>query len=68
MIASVANMREHAGAQDRSVFAFSPATREEYSADANDYFTKPDDWIMRDSEGNEMVLVRRRSTIEEITP
>jgi hypothetical protein len=59
VIATIENMREYAGAKDRTVFAWSPVTGEEYSADAEDYWNAPPGWTMTDSEEGPMELVRR---------
>ena len=54
--ATLRNMRAH---HRSGVIAFSPATREESSADPRDYFwlVGHDDEPLQDSEGNPMLLV-----------
>lgn len=72
MIATIENMRK---ARDNgyglpgypSCFAYSPTSHEEFSADPGDYWDAPPDWTMTDANGEPMVLVTRRTIIEEIT-
>lgn len=46
-----------------NVVAFSPETGEIFSATPDDYFMRPDDWCMKDSQGNDMELVREIHTV-----
>jgi len=68
--ASKKNMKEYHNAYSNgtysSVYAYSPFTYEEYSANPNDYWDKPDDWVMKDSEGEPMALVVRAVTIIDL--
>lgn len=49
------------------VFAYSEFTGEEFSADPGDYFwVSEPDWVMRDSAGNPMTLVRCITTYVEV--
>jgi hypothetical protein len=59
VLATMANMQAYAGSHDRAVFAYSPLTGEEYSADPADYFNARADWTMTDAEGEPMILARR---------
>ncbi len=55
-VASLKNMQQH---YTDGVFALSPVTGEQYSADPRDYFAVPTNWIMRDSNDEPMILARR---------
>ena len=55
-IASLRNMRKAAASYSTLPLAYSPETGEEYSANPADYFNAPEDWVMRDSAGNPMIL------------
>jgi hypothetical protein len=66
MLATIENMYEYAGAKDRNVFAYSPNTGEEYSADPHDYFDAPHGWVMKDSEDKPMILVRRSTRLIDV--
>lgn len=59
-IATMENMRKH---YKPGVFAFSPATGQEYSARPGDYFWLPEGEALTDSEGEPMVLVTRRTSV-----
>ncbi len=52
---------------DPDVFAYSPATGEEYSAHPGDYFWMEPDGELLDSQGNTMILVRRRTGVTPLT-
>ncbi len=41
---------------------YSPETDEQYSATAGDYWNQPDDEPLKDSEGEPMILVFKRTT------
>ncbi len=45
------------------VFAYSFETGEESSASPGDYFMLDDDYCLKDTEENEMFLVRRQSNV-----
>lgn len=57
VIASIANMKLHA--ETSGVFAWSPVTGEEYSADARDYFYLDESKVLKDTNGHEMLLAVR---------
>ena len=59
--ASLANMRKF---YRPGVFAWSPITGDECSADPRDYFMLSDDAILRDDDGHEMYMAYR---VEEIS-
>lgn len=59
MIATLANMRKH---YREGVFAWSPDTGEEYSADPGDYFAMSEDSMLRDDNGEPMVLAYRTTS------
>jgi hypothetical protein len=63
MQATLENMRRFYRA---GVFAWSPETAEEYSADPRDYFMLSDDVVLRDDDGNAMVLAYRVAEIVEM--
>jgi hypothetical protein len=63
MLATIENMQAWAGPDNRDVFAYSPTTGEQFSADAADYWNAPAGWAMTDSEGEPMILARRVETI-----
>lgn len=50
------------------LFAYSPTTGERYSADAGDYWNRPADEPLRDSNGEPMVLALEFTSIEEVQP
>jgi hypothetical protein len=61
--ATLANMRKHYRPLPAvQIFAWSPSTDEEYSAHPGDYFMMADDDVLRDSDGEPMILAYR--TIE----
>lgn len=61
------NMKRYYGRPDLgTVFAWSPATREEFSANPSDYWDRRPDVPLLDSEGAEMVLVTRVSQILDV--
>lgn len=62
--ATVANMRKHAHVP--GMVMFSPWTGEEYSANGADYWHSDPDKIFTDSEGNEMWLVCKETTIRDV--
>ncbi len=62
MDATVNNMKAHGGGP--GVFAWSPDTDEQCSADPGDYFYMDPDEPLVDSEGNPMQLARRVSFVE----
>lgn len=66
-VASVANMRKYQGLPGGTIIAWSSLTGEAYSAHPGDYWSFPDDYTLTDSEGFEMVLVRRVTTYEPVT-
>ena len=60
------NMRRFAGIEGHRVFAWSPATREEFSADPGDYFMLDTDTPLLDAEGGECVLVVRIAQVVDV--
>jgi hypothetical protein len=64
MIANLENMRRYC---EPGVFAYSPNTGEECSADPYDYFTLGPDDFLTDELGEPMVLVRRHTEYIVIT-
>lgn len=65
IIATPANMKRYYA---DGVFAWSPNTREEYSATPGDYWHVPEDDPIRDANGDPMVLVVRETRIIELEP
>ncbi len=63
-LATLANMRVH---YSDGVFAYSPTTTEECSANPGDYWFLGDDDVLRDSEDQPMILVVKRTTILDVT-
>jgi len=63
-LATLANMRKH---YRTGVFAYSLETCEEFSADPSDYFMMDDNDVLRDDEGNPMVLAYRVTEIVEVS-
>jgi hypothetical protein len=60
-------MKAYYGRPDlNTVFAWSPGTREEYSANPSDYWNRKADEPLLDGEGGEMVLVVRVSQILDV--
>ena len=59
MIATIENMLAH---YRPGVFAYSPGTGEEYSADPGDYWDAGRGWTMKDAGGEPMVLVTKKTT------
>lgn len=57
--ATLANMREH---YKNGVFAWSPSTGEEYSANPGDYFMMSEDDVLRDEYGDPMVLAYKATS------
>lgn len=63
--ATPANMRKFQDIGYR-VFAWSPATNEEFSADPGDYFMLDENTPLFDAEGGECVLVVRISQVLDV--
>lgn len=64
MIATIENMVQH---YRPGVFAYSPATHEEFSADPNDYFAVDGDTPLYDALGNPCVLVTEHREYVPVT-
>jgi hypothetical protein len=62
-IATIENMRLN---QDKGVFAYSPTTGEEASADPSDYFWLPEGEPLVDEYDEPMILVTRHSVLTEV--
>ena len=63
MIASKRNMEAN---YDTGVFAYSPDTGEECSANPGDYWYMSNGDILEDGNGNAMILARRREWLEKL--
>lgn len=63
-LATLANMRQHYTGID--VFAYSPNTGEECSANPADYFTLGPDDTLKDDEDQPMILVRSRHDFVDV--
>ena len=61
MIASIENMRMFYK-EGEPLVAYSPGTGEEYSANPSDYFYTPPQWVMKDQDGEPMILGRFTQT------
>ena len=73
MIATIENMQKcydagmrNGGVGGPRVFAFSPTTDEEYSADPGDYWNAPAGWTLKDSEDKPMILATQHDAIVEV--
>lgn len=64
MIANKKNMDEH---YTPGVFAYSPATGEECSANPSDYWYLAPDDVLEDGEGAPMVLATRTTSVNVLT-
>ena len=73
MLATIENMRAYYRTGSPSepapnVFAYSPITGEEYSANPADYWNVPPGWTMKDADGEPMILVTRQTTLIALKP
>lgn len=57
--ATIENMHKYENMHPGTMVAISPFTGEEYSATPGDYFTATPDYCLQDSEGEDMILVRK---------
>jgi hypothetical protein len=62
--ATLTNMQQH---YTPGVFAYSPETGEESSANPADYFFLTFDGTLKDENGGDMVLVRRETRLVDVT-
>ena len=60
VLATVGNVRKFHRVHGANLFAVSPATTEEFSANPGDYFAGDDGTVLRDSEGEACILAVRQ--------
>lgn len=61
--ATIANMEKAREIHGNRVISWSPLTGEEYSANPGDYWQATDEWVMKDSNGEPMILVVRQTNL-----
>ena len=71
MLATIENMEQAAATRSEHkaylpVTSFSPTTGERYSADPRDYFWAPPGWLMKDENGDPMILVVIEERVREL--